>query len=1717
VEDILKSAILRRFAVAMAVLGSSIPLHFVGAQAAEAQPAARTKVSGRFSANDLPADRDGSVLLTIPAPGRYAIAARSPSGVALQLVDMIAGPGEAAGAAGLRDGRLDLLLDKGVYKLRLFGAKGASGKARLTADAFQELQPSRETLVEGRKYAAELGDLAQRTYALDVGPSGRVSIEALGRALRDLRLWRASGELVDIAPQKSTIEAEPGRPSTRLSLTGVVEPGRYLVTAYGGEPLIWAEGGDAQPFRLRLDPPAPLAAGVAEGVIGPFGSARFEAPAGYDTFRLELPRPTAARIAARRGESPPASATIGKASREPVASVSLASNEKDAAIVEIFGYEGQPYTLRALRQSDRVSIHGSGPHLVSIDVAGEGADEVPATALLARSADNKVIAADLPRIGAGGAWRRAFNLRGPTSLLFEATASGPIAIRTQGPRARVSIEPALGSAAPRADGREPAQYDLQAGFYLLSLEPVDGAAGVLDVTIGAPGRTPEPAAASPARSVISFGELRLDGKSPHFILVNKAPGLVTGPRAVALPADLEKAPLPLWRQAGQEIAIPVRAPRAGKIVAVDAKGANLPIAFADERIENETRFATLRIEASAQPQALGVYFVADPPATDEEAAQQPERVKPSATLTAARPLFFDLARDERREFKFEVAKGGLYRVETLGRLQTSLALGTNLTPRIGEAEANGPGRNGLVTAYLRAGSYRVSVAARESAGHLGLAATPSSLVTTAAIAGEGSARALLAGGRGAIVPIEIPEDGLYRLDLQGLGRKWRARLEDAEGWPLTTPGPLTHLTRRFEKGSYRLVVLPEDVEARLVARLRPIVKQAPLEGHGPHPLPFDKAQKLQWREPPVKTAERAPDVWTFSLSGEADVEIDISEGMIAELFEKSGRESVGKFAAGRKLASRLTAGDYVIEARSLAHDDRLDYDIRLGSKQLQPDAPRFVELPATLEFAIASDRVVDLTSFGVQELTGVLEDADGAAVERLEGRADDWNIALSRRLPAGSYRLRLGKLDSKPHAAQEADESAEASEAVEDADDGQSAEESEPAGPSGVEIRFALPNAEPTPALSFSGVRTVSGSVAHEFPLPPAPEGSLALVAAQSTRETALSIERRGADGRWRVIGYEHGLAPVAAWPADKSDNGALRAVVWTVGGGDAPITIAARALTKSARALGEVALEAAPIEGLATKLCAGLVSVPSASLVELNASQATLAAGSAPGRLLAAARSGPLAPQSDRLWLLSREDCGQRLRVSPFAFSGAEVGLTLGAGERAVLPNAAPLAGKARLWRARSTFGQPGVDAGRGFAVAPGAALALAGKDAPRVWNAAGSGPLRLVVQQIDVDVAAPVRAGALFAGVIPPRTALPVTIGAAGGALTLDLPSGVAAFSAPDEARKLAAFGDAEPISRRIDDAPRTIWLVNATATPAPARLAAAPGKGEPLTSEAASKRFYGAAGQFAQAIHGEKGDRLIVAGGEATFVGDSGLVARGRSIEIDGRGEAVVDHKPGLVALWLERGGKTPWATPAPKPVAAPQRSALEGAAQAFSFETSAPVVVDARSSAPAIVAFTQNGERVIETFPSGVELHRYVAPGKATIEIFSPHDGPLAGTLDIASTPVVLAKDGVNDAIALSAGSSALFTFEVKKTSEIGLGLRAEPDLAELRLLDADGRLLGEGVEQTARLAPGRYFVEARAPIDAPLSVVRLAVLGLAPPPAGPPPEVVAEFLEKARKK
>ena len=540
-------------------------------------------------------------------------------------------------------------------------------------------------------------------------------------------------------------------------------------------------------------------------------------------------------------------------------------------------------------------------------------------------------------------------------------------------------------------------------------------------------------------------------------------------------------------------------------------------------------------------------------------------------------------------------------------------------------------------------------------------------------------------------------------------------------------------------------------------------------------------------------------------------------------------------------------------------------------------------------------------------------------------------------------------------------------------------------------------------------------------------------------------------------------------------------------------------------RQLGEVALD--PVEGVAG-VCVAKVAAPDSSLVTLETQQ-NVAAGSMATSLLRPARSGPLAPQAQDLWLISRGDCSARIGVAAFDWKGAEISLDIGEGERAHLASLSPPPGRQRLWLARSAFAQPALDGGRGIGVTPGAALTLAGDSPLALWNAEGVAPMRVALSAIDVEMRPAVKGGALFSGIIAPLSAQPVDMDEAVGPLALDLAGGIAAFAEPR-----VVFGDGAATSRILHGVKSRVLLVNLTQAPLPARITRETGENRRLDATRAFTRFFPVAGQISLPLDAQKNDKLIVSGARATVISNNGRIARGENIALDGAGEAIIDHGPGLIAFWIERAGVAPWPAPQARALNLPQRVALEGAAMRFSIKNDKPALLRATGATPAIVSFTQNGRRETLAFANGVDVNRYMTPGDATIDIYAPYEGTLSGALDISTQPVIEAHEGVNDAVAVSPGASAVFGFEVKEARNIGVGVRGEPDRVSARLLDAQGRTLGEGVAQTMKLSPGRYFLEARTPADAPATAIRVAIVGLSPPANAPPAEIVAELLDKA---
>ncbi|MBC9207784.1 hypothetical protein IBL26_13140, partial [Roseomonas aerophila] len=1689
------------------------PTAIAAAPAALPPGPAVTAPAARLQRETLPTAGQGETLVEVLQPGRFAIRAESPTGTALQLVDMLTGPAEEAGAPGAADGRLDVLLDTGTYKLRTRGAENAQGDTRLSVTPFAEAAPP-AILRSGETLSATLADLQQRAFWFVVDKQRPVRIEAAGRGLRDLRLWREGRDLVPTTPDAATIEPTPGHTLSRLLLTPELEPGTYLVTAYGGPSLPWADGAPATPFHLRLDGAPALAQGWLSGVIGPFGSEVYELPSQANRFRLTLPEPAAARLDVGTGPRI-ASAVILPERRDPVIQLNTNPRGEAPRRVTVTGREGQAFQLRAFGGEAIRRQPGPGTYMVAAEAVGLGGDGVPATVLLRRDQSGRepvLVGGSGPRVAPGQAWRSRFNLRGPVTLLVQVTAPGPIAVRADGVAVNATIQPVTAPRAPgAANGDSQRGWDLAPGWYRLRLEPPANASGVLDLTVGPPGLIPaSPAPPQPADPVLPLGTVTLEEGQRLSLLSNGSDlGLVARP----LPLDPTAGPLTLTQLPGQVLEIPLAARAMGEPVATALGGG-----AAEARIVAGNP-AALRLPA---PQAPRTTILSWRQPAAPVAMPRPQPLPNLGTLGAGQPVFLTLGRDEQRSFALRVPEGGLYRVETLGRLRSRGQIGTAFLPALDQAEANGTGQNMLIQHYLRAGDYRLTVGAVDSAGRLGVVARPAPMQQGATLLPGTTVRAALPAGSGTAFPIEITEPGDYRLDLPSLGREVAARLEDAEGWPLLPIGPLDGLVQALRPGRYRLVVLPADVESRIIARLTQQRPAVALEGHGPHMLAFDAPARHQWREPAGRDDTRAPDQWDFTLAGPATVTLGIDNGMAATLLRLEGEGSTraGGLADGTPFTGLLPAGRYRVEARALGRNDRLDYHLSLRAEELQPDIPRAVSLPASIPFAIAEDRVVSLTTFGATALRGILRDAEGRVVARDEGQAEDWNLATSRLLPAGRYTLDLSAITTELRDISRGDSSnnGESEESAEDTEgpgddtestpaDGEGAGEGEGGvQPGALALRLSLPEAREPRAVEASGTLTLENGGVHRLTLPTAPDGSLVLATAQSTDTLALSLERQQPDGSWRSVSTDRGTAPLVAVPAVPGAQ--WRASVWPVEGGTAPVRFAARIANPAAQAPGRITPTG--VEGLPGLFLAA-VDAPGSALLSVQSQGQGLRQADAPGRGLRRVEDGLLAPQAGRVWLLATSDAPlQVATLRPTA--GTATVLNLPAGDTAILPPPADAA-RPRLWLARQDGPAIALQAGRGMGVATGSTLALAGEAPLRVGNALSRDTARIALTLLEPALAEARDLTDAATPLLPANGAQPLRLPPGGKRLRLDLAPGTAAILGWRGADAVTLWAGDTATSRLAEGEWTEVLLINTNTADAPASIATATLDAPPMALRPGLplKRFIGAAGSLMLPVAPMANQRIAVAGATARFIGADGSIAEGARLAPTGPGWLVLEHGPGPVIAWLEGQGASPWPAGNPQPVAVPRQLRLAGDSMALSLSPPGPVLLHARTTAPVILAL---GEDAPQVFPAGAELHRYLPGGPAVLRLLSPQDGPLSGSLELTATPVHPAKEGLGAPVMVGAGSSALFGFTMPREGWVGIGIRAEPDLAQVRLLDAQGEERGRGLAQLHRLPPGRYIIEARVPADATATALRPAILGLTPRPSGPPPEIARQYRDMA---
>ncbi len=309
---------------------------------------------------------------------------------------------------------------------------------------------------------------------------------------------------------------------------------------------------------------------------------------------------------------------------------------------------------------------------------------------------------------------------------------------TGGVEARVRFEPFMMSPPKNyraPDPRpSPSTWDLDAGFWVLTVEPVKKGivdvvvkpTGLVDAALGLVGLGSE-VAARPVKASVRFPSVRLDTLHSYAGYLNRQPGVAAGFVVRPLPVDLDE-PLPLTQRPGEELRVPFET--AGGLLRAEAEDGSL----LDVRVDGGdwqqglavtagTHTAEVRVTGTATvvyslavtPHAL-LATTPLPPVPDALLAGLPDY----PVLADGEPQFLDLERDETRTFLLRAAEPALYRLESTGLLETAGTVRTRVVPALNTQSANGVGRNFFVEQYLREGDYQLSVSAQgRSQGHLG--------------------------------------------------------------------------------------------------------------------------------------------------------------------------------------------------------------------------------------------------------------------------------------------------------------------------------------------------------------------------------------------------------------------------------------------------------------------------------------------------------------------------------------------------------------------------------------------------------------------------------------------------------------------------------------------------------------------------------------------------------------------------------------------------------------------------------------------------------------------------------------------------------------------------------------------------------------------------------------------------------------------------------------
>lgn len=866
------------------------------------------------------------VVFRAPATGMYRVRVTSDAGTSCAIADHLRGPFAFSGEAGTKSCDADLMLEASLYKARLRSPDKGKGKAKLDLIPFSEVMaPVR--LDEGRQIETRVKPREQVTTWLRAEKRQSVTVEVAGRTVGRIGLWR-DGQWLEDAPMDH-VESVPraGKAIHRWRMDRVLEPGDYKLVIYGSEAKAWTKGPEEDVAFITRGAPAGSAARSQTFSIPAWGFTQIALP--YESIAAFVQLDQSGSEPVRmRAEPVRKDASLGPvrskggstctiAAGAPLPSCSLTESAGTGG-THILTIEGPPGTRGDLMWGPMARwdlegfwwngnpewhIHSPGPYLISAPPLPMSMDAEPLSCAIDQITEDRGhfirrVAIDAPAVSWTTPFERAFNYSATsTAVWLNIEKPGLYEIKGEDPvKASCEIFKIDGWNRTRVgegeDGKCNSKKALSSGIHEIRF--YGGRPGIQKLRVaqlGLGGMAPatQPKASCTFPNVeLTPGRYRLatsssGGANLRALMARPTPGALD----VAVPFALDPGrPLTLSLTAGGAI---VARTRAGLKMACTLDSASVASSGGVCQSGPITAAAggTLTITNNeAAPILVMVGRVQPPPPVPQPPRFDPVTMK-LPTITSARMQWMDFAQDQQRSMIVTVDKPGLYDLESEGLLSTTCRLRTPTIGNLAEGNANGRGRNCLVRAYLKPGTYLFTAQTQGSSeGRAGirLAQRPPRDLGAVPMGDELFFR--VPAGELAQQTFELKKASTINLATSAHGASLSCRFDDHDGWPLTTVPTDCSQSLDLAEGRYLLTALPLTVDSRRRTSVMIPVDDVVLAGESKtHALALNKRYAAQ-------LGTDGKDSFTFTLGADMEVGIELTRAMQGRL------SRVGKDAKG---------------------------------------------------------------------------------------------------------------------------------------------------------------------------------------------------------------------------------------------------------------------------------------------------------------------------------------------------------------------------------------------------------------------------------------------------------------------------------------------------------------------------------------------------------------------------------------------------------------------------------------------------------------------------------------------------------------------------------------------------------------------------------------------------------------------------------------------------